>query len=326
MSLPSFGFSTTSDEVVDALSATISGKNVLITGTTLNTIGFEAARAIAKHAAIITITGYNADRLQLSAETLKKEAPTAVIRHIQLDLSSLDAVRNAAALLNEQPEPLHVLIHNAAHTNGTTTITKDDIEIQLAVDHFAPFLLTKLLLAKLLRSASADWTPRVVYVASEVHALGPGIDLAGLRKPVPGSESEKNLFLRYHEAKQAVVMTAGELAKRADGKLRVYSLHPGLIFTNAMMQAEVVPTMKAIGALKEDGQPNPDYKKWKTIPQGAATTIVAAFDPRLDDKSGSYLVDCVEANDQRAPNCVNPANREKVWKLTEGIIGEKFEL
>ncbi|KAJ7069250.1 hypothetical protein C8F01DRAFT_1245458 [Mycena amicta] len=328
MALPIFGFSTTSDEVVDALSSEIAGKNVLITGTTLNTIGFDTARAIAKYAGLVTITGYNPERLQLSAEALRKQVPAGNVRTLQLDLSSLAAVRKAAEEVNAQPEPLHVLIHNAAHTNGKYSITADDIEVQMATDYFGPFLFTKLLLPKLRSSVSAseNCLPRVVIVASEVHAMGPGIGFAGLRKPVPGSEQEKNQFLRYHEAKQAAVLMALELAKRGAGQLRAYSLHPGLIFTNAMTHEAVLPTMKAIGALKEDGQPNPDYRNWKTIPQGAATTIVAAFDPRLNDKSGSYLVDCIEANDQRAPECGDPANSGKLWKLTEEILGEKFDV
>ncbi|KAJ7069273.1 hypothetical protein C8F01DRAFT_1325967 [Mycena amicta] len=285
MSLPTFGFSTTCDEVADALASEISGKNVLITGTSLNGIGFDTARSIAKYAALVVITGYNAERLQLSAEAIRKEVPTANIRTLGLDLSSLAAVRKAAAEVNAYPEPLHVLIHNAAYTSGAYSITADDIEGQMAIDHVSPFLLSKLLLPKLLasKSASPTWLPRIVLVSSEVHAMGPGLDFSGLRKPPAGSAQETQIFLRYHEAKAANVLTALELAKRGEGKLRAYSLHPGVIFTNIHNKDAVVSDIcQFSGTLKEGGQPNLETNKWKTIPQGAATTVVAAFDPRLN--------------------------------------------
>ncbi|KAJ7024249.1 hypothetical protein C8F04DRAFT_1192668 [Mycena alexandri] len=312
MSLPTFGFSTTSDEVADALSSEIAGKNgewntlYPYFPRFINGIGFETARAIAKYAGLVIITGYNSERLQLSADAIRKEVPTANVRTVVLDLSSLAAVRKAAEEINAYSEPLHVLIHNAAHTSLVYSITVDDIESQMAVNHVSPFLLTKLLLPKLLASASPKWLPRVVVVSSESQGMGPGIDLSAVRKPAPGSAQETDVLLRYHEAKSAPVLTALGLAKRGAGKLRAYSLHPGRV-------------------LKEDGQPNLESAfKWKTIPQGAATTIVAAFDPRLNDTSGSFLEDCVEANEKRHAVNSDPANAEKLWKVTEEIIGEEF--
>ncbi|KAJ7069274.1 NAD-P-binding protein [Mycena amicta] len=326
MTLPTFGFSTTCDQVADALASEISGKNVLITGTSVGGIGFDAARSIAKYAGLVIITGYNAERLQLSAEAIRKETPTANVRTLLLDLSSLAAVRKAAEEINTYPEPLHVLINNAANTDGIFSITVDDFERQMAVDHFSPFIFTKLLLPKLLASKSPSWLPRVIAVSSDAHGMGPGIDLSALRKPAPGSAQEANFFLRYHEAKSAIILTALELARRGEGKLRAYSLHPGVIFTNVFLKDEVITIMKAVDILTPEGEPNPVGRNWKTIPQGAATTVVAAFDPRLNDKSGSFLVDCVEANDQRSAICSDPETAKKVWKLTEEILGEEFTI
>jgi NAD(P)-dependent dehydrogenase (short-subunit alcohol dehydrogenase family) len=100
---------------------------VLITGTSLNGIGYETALAIAKHANLVVITGYNADRLvftifktwmiieaiflirlKLSEDAIKKEVPTANIHRLPLDLSSLVSVRKAAEVVNANPLPLHV--------------------------------------------------------------------------------------------------------------------------------------------------------------------------------------------------------------------------
>ncbi|KAJ6551859.1 hypothetical protein B0H19DRAFT_1264487 [Mycena capillaripes] len=298
---------------------------LLVTGTSQNGIGFDTARAIAKYAGLVIITGYNVERLQLSADAIRKEVPTANVRTVVLDLSSLAAVRKAAEEINTYSEPLHVLIHNAAHTSLVYSITVDDIESQMAVNHVSPFLLTKLLLPKLLASNSPTWLPRVVVVSSEIQGMGPGIDLSAVRKPAPGSAQETDILLRYHEAKSAGLLTALGLAKRGAGKLQAYSLHPGTIFTNVQTKEAVVPVLQAIGVLKEDGQPNLESAfKWKTIPQGAATTVVAAFDPRLNDKSGSFLEDCVEANEKRHAMNSDPAKAEKLWKVTEEIVGEEF--
>jgi NAD(P)-dependent dehydrogenase (short-subunit alcohol dehydrogenase family) len=80
----------------------------LVTGTSQNGIGFDTARAIAKYAGLVIITGYNVERLQLSADAIRKEVPTANVHTVVLDLSSLAAVRKAAEEINAYSEPLHV--------------------------------------------------------------------------------------------------------------------------------------------------------------------------------------------------------------------------
>ncbi|KAF7299924.1 Short-chain dehydrogenase/reductase family protein [Mycena chlorophos] len=345
-SLPTFGFSTTAEEVVDALASDVSGKNVLVTGTSINGIGFETARAIAKHTKLVIITGHNAERLQLSAEAISKELPQANVRTLVLDLSSLAAVRKAAAEVNEYLDVLHVLIHNAADTSGVYNITPDGLESQMAVGHFSPFLFTKLLLPKLLASASASWVPRVVAVSSEAINMGPGIEISlpSLAKPAPDSQQVKSYWLRYHEVKSANVLFAKGLAARSGGKIRAYSLHPGgeslffiicagfiihnarsAIYTNAHLKEANAEMLKSIGALTEDGKPNHEIANWKSIPQGASTTVVAAFDPRLNDKPGAYLDDGVVANEKLKPILADPASVDKLWALTEEVLGEKFD-
>ncbi|KAJ7214815.1 hypothetical protein GGX14DRAFT_518547 [Mycena pura] len=324
MPLPTFTFSTTADEVATALTSEIEGKNLLITGTSIGGIGFELARVVAKHANLVVITGYDLERLKLSEEAIKKDVPTANIRPLVLNLSSPAAVRKAATEVNTYPEPLHVLINNAADTGGTLRITDEGFDSQMATSHFGPFLLTKLLAPKLLATRTTSFVPRVVFVSSMAQKLGPGINFATLRRPDPAVE--QNLLLRYHEVKCANVLMAIELVRRAQGKLLAYSLDPGGIYTNSMTKEAVVPAMQAAGYLTEDGKPNTATVKWKTIPQGAATTLVAAFDPRLNDKPGAFLVDCNESNKDLAPHCSDPANAEKLWNMTEEIVGERFNI
>ncbi|KAJ7912059.1 short-chain dehydrogenase [Mycena leptocephala] len=319
--IPAFSFTTTADEVATAFSQEIKGKNVLITGTSLNGIGFEAARVIAKHANLVIITGYNDERLKLSEDAIKKDVPAANIRRLTLDLASFAGIRKAAKEVNTYSEPIHVLIHNAAATIGPFKLTADGLESQMGTDHVGPFLLTKLLTPKLLASATASYTPRVVFVSSGAHSFGPGIAFDTIEHPNPETYSS---FGAYFEAKSANILTALELSRRSKGAINAYSLHPGVIFTNINQKEESIPGMQALGVLGPDGLPNTEKFQWKTIPQGAATTVAAAFDPRINDKPGSYLDDSTVANEAVVAHSSDPTNAAKLWTLTEKIIGEEF--
>nr|GAT43420.1 short-chain dehydrogenase/reductase family protein [Mycena chlorophos] len=337
--LPTFNASTTADEVVDAFAADIKGKNVLVTGTSLNGIGFETARAIAKYANLVVITGYNEGRLQASKNAILEVLPSANVRTLMLDLSSLAAVRKAAAEVNAYPEPLHVLINNAAATGGVYTLTEDNIEIQMAASHIGPFLFTNLLVPKLVASGSATWTPRVVFVASVAHQAGDGVPVDDKEEFLRGHGGPKDVTVdpkttqvpalpRYNQVKSANVLTAKELARRGKGRLFVYSLNPGGIWTNAFEKG-FKPELVQYGIIDAEGKPSatlPGGVPWKTLSQGAATTLVAAFDPRISDQSGAYLDDCVLAEEKVAPHSADMTRALKLWELTEEVVGEKFDL
>ncbi|KAJ7444497.1 hypothetical protein FB451DRAFT_1149240 [Mycena latifolia] len=317
-----FTFNTTAEEVATAFSEQIKNKNVLITGTSLNGIGFETARVIAKHAALVIITGHNEERLNLSKNALLKEVPSANIRCLLLDLSSLAAVRKSAAEVNTHREPIHVLINNAAAPMAAFKLTADNLENQMATDHVGPFLFTKLIMPVLLASASAEYTPRIVFVASNAHHYCNGVDFAVIASP--DAETYKP-STAYAQAKSANILTAIELAKRGRGKVNVYAVHPGVIYTNFNQHPEAISGLKAAGFLDENGKPTTsEQSKWKTIPEGAATSIAAAFDPSLNDKSGAYLSDSKDATATVAPHSSDPVSAERLWKITEDIIGEQF--
>ncbi|KAJ6549033.1 hypothetical protein DFH09DRAFT_1262782 [Mycena vulgaris] len=346
MSLPFFSFSTTADEVASVFAAEIEGKNVLITGTSLNGIGFEAALAIAKHANLLIITGYNSERLKLTDAAIKKEVPSANIRRLALDLSSLTAVRTAAAEVNAYPEPLHVLIHNAAAPLGPFRLTKDNLELQMATDHFGPFLLTKLVAPKLLAAATASYVPRVVFVSSSAHIFGTGVNFTTLSVP---DAAKYEGFEAYCQAKSTNTLMAIELSTGSKGKINAYSLHPGNIVSNIHQNEETIPYLQAIGEplapipqegrdlntefpdmLDADGRPNTEKFEWKTLPQGAATErdafLIQTLQFYVPDKPGAYLADSTEANKDLAPHSSDQANAERLWSVTEEIIGEKFTL
>ncbi|KAJ6554973.1 hypothetical protein DFH09DRAFT_1166014 [Mycena vulgaris] len=297
MSLPTFTSETTGEEVVNVFADQIQGKNVLITGTSLNGIGFESARVIAKHANLVIITGYNLERWLSSAVAFNDRST-----HIQS--RSMYACHSNPLRLVQHSTKLQVLIHNAAAAQGPFKLTVDSFESQMATAHIAPFLLMKLIAPKILASGTVSFTPRVVFVSSSGHAFGPGIDLNTVGHPDP---KKYNPFDAYCQAKCANILTAIELSKRSQRKIHAYSLHPGVIFTNMNQKEESKAHFQAAGILGPDGLPSTEKYTWKTIPQGAATTV-----------------DCVEANVQIAPHSSDPVIAEKLWTLTEEIIGESF--
>ncbi|KAJ7877971.1 hypothetical protein B0H14DRAFT_2712223 [Mycena olivaceomarginata] len=324
MSLPTFTSTTTAEEVAAVFAEEIKGRNVLITGTTIGGMGFETARVLAKYANLLFLAGHNSERLRLSEEAIKQETPSANVRTVTLDLSSIASVRAAAQEINAYPEPLHVLINNAATGAGTFVLSPDGLEMGMATNHVGPFLLTNLLVPKLLASSAADCAkPRVVFTASEAHALHP-LDVTALAHPEPENHIP---MLAYAHSKAANVLTALELSKRAKGRINAYSLHPGSVFTNALKKKENQPALIAVGVLTSDGLPNTEkHQGWKTLPQGAATIVAAAFDTRLEASPGAYLCDATEANQKVAPHASDPATAAALWAATEEIVGEKFVL
>ncbi|KAJ6471127.1 hypothetical protein C8R47DRAFT_1222343 [Mycena vitilis] len=318
---PAFAFSTSAEEVAAAFADEARGKNVLVTGTSLDGIGFETARVLAKHASLVIITGHNSHRLKLAEEAILKDVPNADVRPVMLDLSSLAAVRTAAAEINAYSEPLHILIHNAAAPITPLKLTVDNLDNQMATDHIGPFLLTKLLTPKILATRTADFTPRVVFVSSLGHWYSTGVNFNTLSRPDPVLYDGMDA---YRQAKAANVLTALELTRRGKGQINAYSLDTGEIYTKLMRTETAIAALHKMGVLTAEGHPS-DAWKWKTLAQGAATTLVAALDPALDGSPGAYLSDCVVANELIAAHCSDPANAERLWSMTEQIIGEPFQ-
>ncbi|KAF7299497.1 Short-chain dehydrogenase/reductase family protein [Mycena indigotica] len=313
-----FSFETSAEDVAEAFSREIQGKNVLITGTSLNGIGYETVKAIAKYAKLVVMTGHNAERLQLAEQALKKDNPRANLRRLIVDLSSMASVRKAAVEVLAYPEPLHVLIHNAAaHFGPQIALSADGLDSQFATDHVGPFLLTKLLLPKLYAALDSSWKPRVIFVSSLAHSWAESIDYDHLLKPKTGKYEAFNV---YCQAKTANVIMGIELSRRSKGQILGYSVHPGAIFTNVHSNPDVIPMLQAFGNLTEDGKPNTENFQWKTLGQGAATTVAAAFDPSLIETPGAYLDDSTVANASISAHAAGP-----LWSLTEQIVGEKFE-
>ncbi|KAI8576450.1 hypothetical protein K450DRAFT_256819, partial [Umbelopsis ramanniana AG] len=319
MSNKNFGFHTEADEVATYFENDIKGKTVLITGCTWGGLGAEAARVISKHhAGLVIVAGRKQEALDDTIEKIKAETPSANLRSLIIDLASLESVRHAAAEVNAYSEPIDVLINNAAIMASPYHTTKDGFEAQIGTNHIGPFLFTNLILPKVL--ASKTGAPRIVNVSSVGHILSP----IRIDDPFFDNGNAYQKWTAYGQSKTANMLFARELSNRYKSKgLTAFSLHPGGIHTN--LGRDVKPEEFLTPMSDYDGNVI-DWSKavFKTIPSGTSTHIVAAFDPKIASDSGAYLDDCQIAMDHAKPYAKDDTQAEKLWALSEQIVGQKF--
>lgn len=337
---------TTAQEVVDTFGDNIKGKYsasvlhlfpqnltplpVVVTGPSPGGIGYETARAIAtKEPKLLVLAARSQSKLDQAKANIVKETPKANIETVILDLNSLASVREAAKEILAKGQ-LDVLINNAAVMMTPYGKTADGFETQFGTNYIAPWLLTNLLLPNLLKSAH----PRVVFVSSMGHQFGDirwdDMDYS------KGNDYDKTNA--YGQSKTATILNVKALADNFGSKgLTAVALHPGAIPTNLGRHLED-GDIKALSAFfNEDGTPNMSLGFWKSIPEGAATSVTAAFDPRWEKQNGVYLVNSQVAPLQKAgeeipygtENIVATwANDHKaagrLWDLTNKLTNENF--
>lgn len=316
-----FGFETTSDEAAAALAGQIRGKTILVTGATPGGIGFETARALAKHQPkLVIVAGRREEVLNDAIRKIKEDTPDANLRPLIIDLASFESVKAAAKQVNQYEEPIDVLINNAAIMAPPYHVTKEGFEAQFGTNHLGPFLFTALIFNRVLASSTRE--PRIINVASRGHILCPILfDDYGF------SDGKKyNKWHAYGQSKTANMLFSKELAKRYKDKgLVSFSLHPGVIATNLSRDVHESQEEK-LGRTTYDGilYYSVNSTKQKTVSQGASTTIVAAFDPSLKPYSGSYLQDCRIDNESPRDYALDEANAEKLWALSENLVETNF--
>lgn len=278
----------------------MTGKTVLITGGT-GGIGRATAEGLAALGARVAITGRDADRGRSVANEITAATGNPHVDAYAADLSSQAEVRKLAdAVLAAYPR-LDVLVNNAGGFWAHRHITADGLEHTFAVNHLAPFLLTGLLLDRLIASAPA----RVVTVSSGAQAMGKidFDDLQGAR----GYSGQR----AYNQSKLANVMFTYELARRLEGTgVTANVLHPGVVRT-------------AFGA--ED--PSPFWKVFipltrplmKTPEQGARTPIYLASSPQAGDVTGRYFANRKPRNTNKAS--YDRAAAARLWQISAELTG-----
>ncbi len=197
--------------------------------------------------------------------------------------------------------------------------TADGYEAQFGVNHLAHFLFVTSILSEL----KAGKPARVVIVSSVANKFG-NINFDDINW-----EKNYDKWLAYGQSKTANILFAKQLNKLyASEGIQAFSLHPGAIMTNLQKDLPV-EEQRAMGFFKEDGTL---IDAFKSIEQGASTSVYAALAPELDGQGGEYLEDCAisrNVNDENgnytglASYAVDMKAAERLWKLSEQMVVSK---
>jgi retinol dehydrogenase 12 len=219
---------------------------------------------------------------------------------IQADLSSLAEVRRLAANLLDRHERIDVLVNNAGLVAGRRTVTHDGLELTMAVNHFAPFLLTNLLLDRLGASAPA----RVVTTASDAHRGGL-VDIDDLN-----GERRWSAWSAYGTSKLATILFTRALARRLDGTgVVANALHPGVIRTGLARGAPLPIRLGWRAASVFFGSPR----------KGSKTLVYLASSPEAAEVSGGYFVDSRPATPSLQAQ--DDGLAEELWERSAELVG-----
>lgn len=310
-----FGAETTTDEVLAGVD--LAGKRVLVTGVSAG-LGVETARALAARGAAVV----GAARDLGKAGRATRDVVAGDLGLEQLDLADLASVRACADRLLADGRPFDLVVANAGVMATPQGRTADGFETQFGTNHLGHFVLVNRI-APLIRERG-----RLVVLSSAGHRFA-DVDLAD-----PGFErTPYDRWVAYGRSKTANILFAVEFDRRHRGRgVRAAAVHPGAINTELgrhMTPAEMDELVAAIQAAQPEGAPP---FRFKTIPQGAATSVWAGAVAAADAVGGRYCEDCHVAavtvgegiRDGVRAYALDPDRARALWARSEELVGERF--
>lgn len=286
----------------------LTGRVAMVTGASSG-IGFETARAIALRGAKVILACRCPELGAKAADRIRAEQPSASVEVWQVELASLRSVLSFCRRYRAASYPLHALILNAGICGPAHQLTEDGNELQFQVNHLSQLYLLRLLLPTLLASAPA----RVVLVSSESHRATSvsreTFDEAHLNQTNPRLYRGSAGLPQYGDSKLCNVLTARFLDRHfANRGLRAFSVHPGnMVFTGIQRQWWLSQLVFVLAR-----------PFTKTVEQGAATSVLAAFDPTIEQYGGSYFNNCTPCETSELGRDLQLA--ERLWSLSDSLL------
>lgn len=244
-------------------------KTVVVTGAS-DGIGLESSVQLAVQGHHLVMVGRNPTKLAAAVERVLHEAPGVLVESFVCDFSSFDAVRKLADKLLASYPRIDVLVSNAGTVYDKRTLTGDGIEASFQVNHLSGFLLTELLLDRLVASAPA----RIVTTSSAGH-YGGTMDFDDL-----GFERGYQIMRGYNRSKLANVLYTRDLAARLEGTgVTATCLHPGMVATDIWSGAPwfARPVLEVAKRLVMDSPAT-----------GGSRLTYLAVAPEVEGESGGY--------------------------------------
>ena len=277
----------------------LGGRTCLVTGASSG-IGEETALGMARLGARVILVGRSRERGERALARVRTESGNDRVELRLADLASLTEIRRLAAEVVETCPRLHVLVNNAGIVNLRRTTSIDGFETMFAVNHLAYFLLTNLLLERLIASAPA----RVVNVASEAHRFGT-LEIDDLQ-----SERSYGAMRSYGRTKFANILFTYEFARRLEGTgVTAHCVHPGAVATRLGRNNGLLGRV-VTGLLR---------RFFRSPARGAAPSLHAATAEELEGVTGRYF--SARGEIRSAPANYDPTLARQLWERSAALTG-----
>jgi NAD(P)-dependent dehydrogenase (short-subunit alcohol dehydrogenase family) len=312
-----FVATSTADDVLRGVDLT--GVTAIVTGGSSG-LGLETARALAVAGALVTLAVRNPTAGEAAAARILQAGAVLRPRVAALDLADRSSI---ARFVEGWEAPLHLLINNAGLVTGGLERTREGWELQLATNHLGHFALATGMHGALAAGAAGRDGSRIVVLSSTAH-MRSGIDFDDLHFARRAYDPQ----LAYAQSKTANSLFAVEATRLwASEGIVANTVNPGGVATG--LQRNFSEQQKAsLDAAEAAG-----VFAYKSIPQGAAATIVAATSPEFAHTGGHYLDDGREAytvpNDSSLADhphgvkewALDPAAAERLWAVSMEHVG-----
>lgn len=288
------------------------GQVCLVTGAT-GGMGQVIVTDLARRGATVVLVARTASRGEAVRSEITAATGNPAAEVVVADLSDQAAVRGLAEQVTQRHDRLHLLVNNAGAHFPQRRLSVDGLEMHLAVDHLAGFLLTRLLADALVAGAPS----RVVDVVSEAMADTRRVKVVGPPRPAHldlrdlNSEQNFNPMRAYAQAKLANLMCGYALARRlADTGVTVNAVHPGLVSTG-IVDAVAPPAVRPfLGVVR---------RFLLTPEEGAQGALRLATDPALATVSGAYFNR--QTRTHSPPVSYDTDLQEQVWTASSSLVG-----
>jgi NAD(P)-dependent dehydrogenase (short-subunit alcohol dehydrogenase family) len=320
MTEATFGAKSTTDEVLAGVD--LAGKRVLITGVSAG-LGVETARALAAHGAEVVGAARDLGKAKQATAAAGVAKDRGSLELVELDLANLASVRRSADALNVDGRPFDLVVANAGVMATPFGHTADGFETQFGTNHLGHFVFVNRV-APLIKDGG-----RLVNLSSAGHRF------SDVNLDDPGFErTEYTPFAAYGRSKTANVLFAVEFDRRHKGRgVRATAVHPGGIQTELgrYMTPEVMQELLDNINRNQASAGAPQFE-WKTIPQGAATSVWAGAVAPAETVGGRYCEDChvaqlVDGDEIREGvrrYALDPEHAKALWAKSEELVGETF--
>ncbi|KAH8890130.1 short-chain dehydrogenase/ reductase [Thozetella sp. PMI_491] len=325
---PKYDFHTKGSDLVQEFAGSIKDKVILVTGTSPGGIGALYATAVAAASpALIILAGRTTASVEPTAQAVHQANAAVKTKLLAVDLGSFKSVRAAAAEVNSWADVPYIdlLVNNAGIMGGPWRKTEDGFESQFAVNHLGHFLLTNLIMDKVLASK----TPRIVNVSSNGHRLG------GMRWFDYNFEDGRlyDNWRAYGQSKTANNLFSVALAAKLGRKgLQSYSLSPGAYNSNLGRDLDFASGAALEELRAADEKVGTQYLFEKAVPwsdadQIIATHVLTSFSENLTGLNGKYFAYSNVADqykDEVYPWATDPIDADRLWDLSEKLVGQEF--